>query len=321
MRAMVLCAGRGTRLHPVTEATPKPLVRIAGCVLLEDILHHLCSQGVDTVVVNGSWMSRRLEDWLSGRNLPVEVIFQHEPEPLGTAGAVRRALPELGDRFLVVYGDRLTRQPIAPLLEIHDGTDAEITLALSPTGRPSAEGIVLTDPSGRVTDFRENPPDEIACSNLADSGIYVCSSSAFKGIQENEHCDFGSDLFPCLLSAGRKVAADTTGGYTRGIETPHDYLLACHDVLSGTVSPYVSHGDAQAGVLLENGQPSGSMELHGTFWAREGSSIGEGCRMENCVVLSGAVVGKECSLKNTLVMPGSEVPCGTVEDDKYLTVL
>ncbi len=196
MKAMLLCAGFGTRLKPLTDSAPKPLVRIAGFTLLHDTLLHLHSQGVDTVVVNGSWMADLIEDFLENTDLPLKTLFQREIDPLGTAGAVREALPFLGEEFLVVYGDNLTRQPVAPLMDLHHRLNSEVTIALAPTGEPSTKGIVLTEPGGRVSHFREKPPDEVAQSNLANSGLYVCRSSAIEHLQIGEFSDFGMNVFP-----------------------------------------------------------------------------------------------------------------------------
>lgn len=320
MNAMVLCAGYGTRLKPVTERIPKPLVSLAGCTLLYDVLHHLASQGVTRAVINGSWKARMVMAWLNETSLPLQTVFQMEEEPLGTAGAVRRAIPDLGEQFLVVYGDNLTRQPVAPLLDLHRRSGAEVTISLSPTGDPSSKGIVLTRPDGRVTSFREKPPDEVAESNLASSGTYVCRSSAVRGLPDGEFCDFGRDLFPSMLERGAVLAADTVGGYIRDIGTPKDFLLACHDILSGRFSPYGGSSRIRDGKLIDIEGSLPDITLSGTFWAEKGSSIGEGCVLENCVVLSDASVGCNCRLKNTLVMPGSEVPDGTRADDKYISI-
>lgn len=320
MNAMVLCAGYGTRLHPLTDSLPKPLVEIAGFRLLDDALAHLALQGVTMAVVNGSWLSGIIEEHLESRKGPPETIYQYEPEPLGTAGAVRRALPILGERFLVVYGDNLTRQPVAPLLDIHNYLGAEVTVALSPTGDPSSKGIVLTDPSGRVTSFREKPPSDTAGSNLSSSGILVCEASALSGIPDGTFSDFGRDILPGLLEEGRTLAADTPGGYTIDIGTLESYLLACHHVLSGRVRPLVGPDLPEDGRLVESPLPD-DVELVGTAWIRWGVSIGGGSRMENCVILEGAKVGAGCTLRNTLVLPGNTVPSGTDSGDKYLTVL
>ncbi|MCK4807638.1 MAG: NDP-sugar synthase [Candidatus Aegiribacteria sp.] len=320
MKAMLLCAGFGTRLSPLTDSVPKPLVKIAGFTLIHDTLLHLHSLGVDTAVVNGSWMADMIEDYLGNADLPLRIIFQREEEPLGTAGAVREALPFLGEEFLVVYGDNLTRQPVSPLMELHRRLDSEVTIALSPTGEPSSKGIVLTEPDGRVSCFREKPPDEVAESNLANSGLYICRRSAVEYLHEGEFSDFGMDVFPILLGEGRILAADTPGGYIRDIGTGEGYLLACHEVLSGMLTPYEDNGNIMNGILIENSQSYDDIELKGTFWAEKEALISKGCSLENCVVLSGAVIGNNCTLKNSLVMPGTAIPECTIADDKYLKV-
>jgi len=320
MKAMLLCAGFGTRLKPLTDSIPKPLVRIAGFTLIHDTLLHLASLGVDTAVVNGSWMASMIKDYLENTDLPLKIIFQREEDPLGTAGAVRKALTSLGEQFLVLYGDNLTRQPVAHLMELHRRLDSEVTIALSPTGEPSSKGIVLTEPDGRVSSFREKPPNEIAESNLANSGLYICRRSAVEHLHEGEFSDFGMDVFPMLLNEGRVITADTPGGYTRDIGTVKSYLMACHEVLSGRLIPYTCIGNIVNGILIENDQSYDDIELKGTFWAESGALISKGCSLENCVVLSGAVIGSNCTLKNTLVMPGTEILEGTIANDKYLKV-
>ena len=320
MKAMLLCAGFGTRLKPLTDSVPKPLVKIAGFTLIHDTLLHLHSLGVDTVVVNGSWMADMIEDYLENADLPLKALFQRETDPLGTAGAVREALPLLGEEFLVVYGDNLTRQPVASLIDLHHGLNSEVTIALAPTGEPSAKGIVLTEPDGRVSHFREKPPDEVAQSNLANSGLYICRNSAVEHLHKGEFSDFGVNIFPKLLSEGRVLAADIPGGYTRDIGTARSYLTACHDILSGRLTPYISNCNITNCMLIENTQSYDDIDLKGTFWVQKGACISKGCSLENCVVLSGAVIGSDCALKNSLVMPKTIVPDGTVADDKYLKV-
>lgn len=320
MKAMVLCAGLGTRLRPLTDTVPKPLVKITGFVLLHDILLHLASQGVESAVINGSWKAEMIRDFLNDTDLPLKTTFQSEDQPLGSAGAVRRALPLLGDEFLVIYGDNLSRQPVEPLYNVHSRLDSEITIALSPTGDPSSKGIVLTEPDGRISRFREKPPPELAESNMANSGMYICRSSAVSYLENGIFSDFSLDVFPKLLEDGRMLAAEIPGGYTRDIGTLESYLIACHDILSGYIEPFVMPEGMKNGILIENEQSYENIEISGTLWVQKGTSIGNGCSLENCVILSGANVGRNSMLKNTLVLPESEVIERTIADDKYLSI-
>ncbi len=320
MKAIVLCAGKGTRLRPLTDAIPKPLITITGFVLLHDILLHLAKLGVTEAVVNGAWKAEMIRDFLEGSDLPLKTVFQFEEHPLGTAGAVRRALPLLGDEFLVVYGDNLTRQSVEPLYKVHSRLNSEITIALSPTGDPSSKGIVITGPDGRIPRFREKPPPELAESNMANSGIYICRSSAVSHIEDGSSSDFGLDVFPRLLGEGRVLAADTPGGYTRDIGSLENYLIACHEVLSGQVNLNVIPSGMNDGILIQNSQSYEEIEITGTLWVQDGATIESGCILENCVVLSGAKIRHNSALKNTLVLPDSDVDEGTRATDKYLSI-
>lgn len=319
MKALVLSAGLGMRMRPITDTVPKPIMEIAGIILLEDLLRHLAAQGVKTAVVNGFWHGKILEDRLAGMNLPLEVLYRAEERLTGTAGAVRDALPLLGERFLVVNGCNLTRQPVAPLLEILERTGADLVMTVAPTGEPSRKNIVETDPKGRITGYRANPPDELSNSNLCDSGMYLCSASISDVLENAGTADFGPGFFRRAAEKGFSVYAETVGGYHLALETLSDYLVACHDVLSGTVLPYRPNPRVTRGALFEENPPV-DVEVTGTFWLRKGSKIGEGCSFENCVLLGDSSVGCGCRLKNSLVLPGSSVPDGTVRDDKYLKI-
>ncbi|MCK4505928.1 MAG: NDP-sugar synthase, partial [Candidatus Aegiribacteria sp.] len=217
-------------------------------------------------------------------------------------------------------GDNLTRQPVKSLHELHSRLNSEITIALSPTGEPSGKGIVITEPDGRISSFREKPPPELAESNMANSGIYICRSSAVSHIEDGSFSDFGLDVFPELLREGRTLAADTPGGYTRDIGSLENYLLACHDVLSGQVKLNLKPEGMSNGVLIENRQSYDKIKIRGTLWVQEGATIESGCFLENCVVLSGAKVRHNSALKNALVLPDSDVDEGTTAIDKYLSI-
>ncbi len=320
MKAIILCAGYGTRLRPLTDRIPKPLISIAGVTLLDDILGHLSTQGITSVVINGSYRSETLRRHIDSLEIPMEIHFQDEPEPLGTAGAVRKALPLLGDEFCVIYGDNITRQPLSPLLSLHRESGAEVTIALSPTGHPERKGLVITNPSGIIKAFDEKPPPELCRTNLANSGIYACRSSAVENLKVDMPADFGLDVFPGLLAENRIMAAEVIVGYTRDCGTLEDYLLACHDMLDGTITPTISP-PFDSCVFLQGKPLPQDTEVEGTLWTEQNTSIEPGTSLENCVILKGAEIGIGSRLKNTLVLPGTRVPERTILDDKYIKIL
>jgi NDP-sugar pyrophosphorylase family protein len=321
MNALVLAAGRGTRLRPLSDSAPGPLIGVAGIVLLHDVLSHLASCDVSRVVLNGSLDSEVLERSAAGkcRELDIEMTFQHEPELLGTAGAARRALPLLGDPFAVIYGNVLSRQPLHSLLDMHLARKALLTLSLCPTGNPHEKSVVITDPEGAVTGIRMKPPPEEAETNLALSGTFICSKSALEHLEDGESKDFDDDVVRYLLSRGRMVAAEAPGGYSRCVSTPENLLLACYEALSGAVEPW-SLPRSEDGRLVEGTIHPGTI-IEGVLWSKTGSVIESGSYLENCVVMERAVVKGGVRLKNAIVLPDSRIESGTCCDDKYLSVL
>lgn len=320
MNAMILCAGYGTRLLPLTNKIPKPLISIAGITLLDDILEYLFTQGITMAVINGSYRSEMLKNHIDSLEIPMKLHFQDEPEPLGTAGAVRKALPLLGDEFFVVYGDNITRQPLGTLPVIHHRTNAEVTIALSPTGHPERKGLVVTAPDGTVEAFEEKPPPELCRTNMANSGIYFCSKSVVEDLEPDKFYDFGLDVFPKLLADNRTISAEAPGGYTRDCGTLEDYLLACHELLSKRISP-LGRAPFDSGVFLQGKQLPKDTQVEGTLWMAPDTSVAPETFLENCVILNGAKIEKGTHLKNTLVLPNTCVKARTVLDDKYIKIL
>jgi NDP-sugar pyrophosphorylase family protein len=265
---------------------------------------------------------KQLQDYLLDqcKDLDPAITFQYEQTPLGTAGAVRKALPHLGNVFAVVYGSYLNRQPLAPLLAAHERLSADITLSLAPFGQPGEKELVLTTPEGLVSEFLEKSSADGILTNLASSGIHICRKSVVEDLTEGEYCDFSEDIFPCLLDSGARIAADTPCGYTRNVVTLKDYLLACFDALSGAVEPWFGTPLPNDGRLVR-GNIQQDCRFEGILEVGEGSRIETGCFLENCIVMNNVVIGKGSHLRNALVLAGSTVEPGSCYDDKYLSII
>ena len=178
MKAIVLAGGEGTRLRPLTRATPKPLLPIANRPFLEHQLSWLAGHGVTEVVLSLGYKS----DAFAGRvfsDLPLQLAT--EPEPLGTAGAIRFAAEAGGvtSRFLVCNGDVLTDLDVSALVRFHEEREAEATIALTRVEDPSAFGVVPTDDEGRVLRFVEKPPPGTLDADTVNAGTYVLAPHVF----------------------------------------------------------------------------------------------------------------------------------------------
>lgn len=218
MKALILAAGEGTRLRPLTLERPKPMLPIGGVPLLELLIRLLARHGVRDVAINLHYKPEVVTSYFGdGEHWGVRLTYSYEEHILGTAGAVRRLQSFLSERFLVLYGDVLTSIDLTALSSFHTTRQAGVTAALYRVPRPWECGIVEMDGEGRIQRFVEKPPRDQMFSDLANAGVYVMEPDLIADIPPDTFYDFGHDLFPCLLERGVPIY-----GYPIG---PDDYLL------------------------------------------------------------------------------------------------
>lgn len=292
MKAMILAAGAGTRLRPLTLAVPKPMVPIAHVPLLERTVSLLHSQGVHTLAVNLHYLPDVIEAHFGDA-----LIYSHEPTLLGTAGGVKRLETFFDTTFAVLYGDNLYDFDLAPLLAFHQEHQALATIATFTTPNPTACGLVVTDPEGRVTRFQEKPPATEVFTDQANAGVYLLEPEVLAHIPPERPYDFGHELFPTLLSRfpGRVVALPL-GGYLRDTGTLENYRQANWD-------------------LLKRGEPSRhpTAQIHPTAQLIGRNLIGANCVvhanavLEECILWSGVTVPPHTHLTKTVLSTTAQV--------------
>ena len=294
MKALILAGGLGTRLRPLTYTRPKHLLPIGTKPHLEHVFDLLRRHDVNDVVMLTSYMAdafaeveKRAED--SGMSIEVT----HEPEPLGTAGAIKNAEVFLeGEGFFAFNGDVLTDVDLGWMLERHKEVGAEASILLTPVEDPSAFGVVPTDSADRVEGFIEKPPREEAPTNYINAGVYIFEPSILERIPAGEVWSAERQLFPQLVAEGAQLFAFGTDAYWMDIGTPEKYLRANLDLLEGAFS---SDGLA----ALESG----------CLVARE-AQVAETARVSSSVVGGGAVIEREASVSESVLLPGARVEEG-----------
>lgn len=290
MKAMILAAGEGTRLRPLTLAVPKPMVPIANTPLLERTMGLLAAQGVREIAVNLFHRPEVIRAALgSGETPGVALHISHEERLMGTAGGVKRMEAFLDETFLVIYGDNLIHADFAPLLAFHRQKRAVATIATFRASNPSACGLVVTDADGRVTRFQEKPPPDQVFTDTANAGVYVLEPEIFGHIPPDTVVDFGTDVFPSLLNRGI-IFACALNGYLQDTGTPESYRRANWDALEGKAG-----GSAAANGLLVGA---------GTRLGKNVSFAGRCIVGANCTLQSGAF------LADTIVWEGCRVGVG-----------
>jgi len=220
---MILAAGAGTRLRPLTDTVPKPMLPIGGEPLLAHTLRWLHGAGVAEAALNLHYLPDRVRDGLGdGSRWGMQLRYNVEHELLGTAGAL---LPfgDFWDRtFAVVYGDLLLDLDLDALLRFHRQRGALITVALKPTDTPHSQGMVEVE-DGRVLRFVEKPQAWPADQRTANAGVYIAEPDVLGWIPRDRASDWGQDVFPALLAAKQAVMATTVAGRVIDIGTPEVY--------------------------------------------------------------------------------------------------
>jgi mannose-1-phosphate guanylyltransferase len=223
-QAMVLAAGQGTRLGALGLRQAKVLVEIGGTPLLAHQLAYLSAHGVERAVVNASHLADQVEAFAERYPGPIDLRVVAETEPLGTAGGVRNALSEFGsDPLLVLYGDVVSGEDLRPLGAAHEAGGSVATLAVYHSDTAQEKGVVELDGS-RITAFHEKDPD--LTSGWVNAGIYVVDPDWIASFSDDSPLDFGFDLFPAALAAGRELRAHRLSAPVLDIGTPGDLARA-----------------------------------------------------------------------------------------------
>jgi NDP-sugar pyrophosphorylase family protein len=229
MKALILAAGHGTRLGPLTRELPKPLLPVGDEPLIGHTLRYLARHGFDQVAVNLHFLPHMIIDHVGdGRRFGVSVTYSHEEALLGTAGSVKRLQGFFAgeSEFLVIYGDLLIDQDLSELLAFHRGTDAAATLLLHQ--RAGSNSLVRREDDGRITAFIERPTEEQrrqAPHPWVNSGVQLLGPRILQAIPASGACDLPRDVYIPLL-ARERICGFPLSGYRCAIDSPERLAAA-----------------------------------------------------------------------------------------------
>jgi NDP-sugar pyrophosphorylase family protein len=205
-KAMLLTAGRGTRLSPLTETVPKCMVPLAGKPLLEHTIEYLRGYGVTELIVNLHYLPEVVPAYFGdGRRWGVHLTYAPEAELLGTAGSVKKMAAQLAEPFFVWYGDNLSTCRLDQLWQQHEAKGGVATIALYEREDPTQSGIVGLDSYDRITRFLEKPRLQEVFSHWVNAGIFVLDPSVLQAIPAEGTADFGRDIFPQLVAQNARL--------------------------------------------------------------------------------------------------------------------
>ncbi len=338
MKALFLAGGFGTRLKPITNDLPKPMVPIMGKPLLERNVESLKKHGIDEVVLSTCYKPHKIEKYFEdGKRLGVKISYISEDVPLGTAGAIKNAQRFFDDTFLVFNADILSDIDISEMISFHKAKGALATIAVTQVDNPSAYGVIEHDQNGFITAFKEKPQPHESCSNLINAGVYIFEPQLLNEIPCGRAVSIERETYPLLLQKGFKIAVYNRCSYWLDLGTPGKYLKAHKDILGGILQlgsldfnknlQYISktakishNAKIIHPVYIGDNVEIGSFAVIGPNTVLcDDSSVGMGAKVIGSVVWDNVHVGGGASVVNSVVMSNCRVDGNSEEYNTVLT--
>jgi mannose-1-phosphate guanylyltransferase len=327
MQAVILVGGEGTRLRPLTSTVPKPVVPLVDRPFISFMLEWLKAHGIDDVIMSCGFLATSVRNVLGdGSGLGIRLRFVEEPDPRGTAGALKYAESLLDERFLMLNGDVLTDIDLTAQIAQHEATGATATLALVPVADPTNYGLVHVNDDRSVRDFLEKPSPDAIDTNLISAGAYVLERSILELVPADRNVSIEREVWPRLVGNG--LYAFPSESYWLDIGTPDRYLQGTFDIIEGNVKTAVTErlGDGwlaidpsaqvegrvvppaviERGTRIAPGAHVGSLVVLGAD-----VTVESGATIERAVVLGGTTIGAGCTLRDCIVAGGCRIGANT----------
>ena len=322
---MVLAAGLGTRLRPITHAMPKPMVPVLNRPVMEHIARLLSRHGLTETIANLHWFPETIEDRFGdGSGVGLELSYRREERLLGTAGGVRNVADFLGDSFLVVAGDALTDIDFTAMRDFHESHDGLATVATKRVPDTDQYGVVIAGEDGRIQGFQEKPDPAEALSDLANTCIYMFRAEVFDHFpapgtskaagpdDAPEFADWAMDVFPALLEGDVPFYSHEIDAYWNDIGNLAELRQGNLDAVSGTVELERGVPRVAEGVWSASGLDG--VEVAGPALVGAGVEFGEGVVVEGPAVIgNGCRLGDGALVRDAVLLERAEVPAAAMQ--------
>jgi mannose-1-phosphate guanylyltransferase len=309
VQALVLAGGEGTRLRPLTLATPKPVMPFAGRPFMTFMLDWLGRHGIDDVILSCGFMSDAVERVLGDIHAGIRLRYVHEDQPLGTAGPLRLAL-EAGalqdERLFVLNGDVLTDMDLTAEREQHERTGARATLCLIAVNDTESYGVVPTKEDGEVEEFLEKSPGPPP-TNRINAGAYLIERDVIDEIPAGRAVSIEREIFPQLVGNG--LYGYPAAGYWMDVGTPRRYLEGTWDLLAGVIDSTLPERDETGSLVYEGGLTSGA-HIGPQAVVGHHCTVGSDSSVERAVLHDRVAVGADCALRESIVAEGARIGDG-----------
>jgi mannose-1-phosphate guanylyltransferase len=329
---MILAAGLGTRLRPLTYVMPKPVAPVLNRPIVSRIAELLAQHGFHDVVTNVSYLPEQIRAVLGdGSEFGLEIAYSEEAEPLGTAGGVGKVRDFLSetDSFLIISGDALTDIDLTAMRAAHEASvdrGAIATLATKRVDDTTQFGVAITDTDGRIQGFQEKPDPAEALSDLANCGIYMFRKEIFDHFPPPDHrspagdddqpagfVDWAMDVFPALLEGDVPFYSHEIDAYWNDIGSVGEFVQGNLDALRGAVRIDPPARQVSDGIYAGEGSDLDAVKVNAPILIGEGCHVGSGTSLHGPVVVGdGCHLGGGAMLRDCVVLPGAEIPAGAL---------
>ena len=298
-QAIVMVGGKGTRLRPLTENKPKPMLSVADKPCIWYLMRSLARAGIEEIILACGYKPGMMESLGDGSDLGVKIVYSYEDEPLGTAGAIKNVESRLDDVFVAANGDVFADIDVRKEIEEHISSNALITIALTPVDNPCEFGIARVDETGRILEFKEKPKPEEVFSNLINAGIYIVNKSVMERVPAGEFYDFSKDLVVELMAEGKHIHSFNLNGIWMDVGRPHELLEA--NVAVAEREYGLKRWDSAVECCVKDG-----------FYVGEGASIVNSAAKDSIISKGSSV--KDSNLDRVLLLNNCKVNGAKIKD-------
>lgn len=320
-QAVIMVGGKGTRLRPLTETCPKPLLPVLDKPCLMYLIENLASSGIDEIILACGYRSAQLVETIGdGSELGIKITYSFEDEPLGTAGAIKKVEDKLDETFVAMNGDVFSHIDVSEAVKEHFASGATVTISLTEVKNPCEYGIARVEDDGRISEFREKPKPEEVFSNLINAGTYVVQKEVLKYVPDEGQYDFSKELVPDIMKKGYRVQGYRYTGPWLDVGRPSDLIGA--NKMAADRNPMIPGMKKElAGSSVEGPFYLGDGSVM-TGTISSSSFIHKNCTVEdsdlsNSLVMEGCTV-KSSGLHNSILGKGCEIMPGSVIEDSVL---
>ncbi|MEY3163874.1 MAG: hypothetical protein RI887_698 [Actinomycetota bacterium] len=317
--AILLVGGMGTRLHPLTLKTPKPMLQVAGVPFTEHQIRKAADAGITEIILATSYKSELFEPYFGdGKRFGIKIKYAVEKSALGTGGGIRNAANLLADcdQVVIFNGDVLSGHDLAAQLAFHKKNQADITLYLTQVEDARAYGCVELLENKQIKSFLEKMENPI--SNLINAGCYIFNRQIIDQIPQNKVVSVERDTFPNLLANNAKVFGYLDNSYWLDIGTPAALVKASADLITGAITSSATPNHTGDNLISHSAQIGSGCVINNGSVIESEVVVESNCQINGSIVGKGAKIGSNCQISDSIIAPGAQIEAGMVVLTNYL---